>query len=115
MTRASTKCAASWSGAAWSGRWPGCDRSRCCTEEKPLTPQWTSPGERWRLLAPEGAVAVEVSPRPRGIRRAVAELRALPGGTPVVLLDYRPGGPLRARRPAPASAVGHARPSLAAP
>jgi hypothetical protein len=70
-----------------------------------LTAQWTSPGQRWRLLAPEGAVAVEVSPGPRGIRRAVAELRALPGGTPVVLLDYRPGGRLRARRVAAAGAI----------
>jgi hypothetical protein len=70
-----------------------------------LTAQWTSPGQRWRLLAPEGAVAVEVSPGPRGIRRAVAELRALPGGTPVVLLDHRPGGRLRARRLAAAGAI----------
>lgn len=70
-----------------------------------MTAQWTTPGRRWRLLAPEGAVAVEVSPGPRGIRRAVAELRALPGGTPVVLLDYRPGGRLRARRVAAAGAI----------
>jgi hypothetical protein len=70
-----------------------------------LSAQWTSPGQRWRLLAPEGAVAVEVSPGPRGIRRTVAELRALPGGTPVVLLDYRPGGRLRARRLAAAGAI----------
>ena len=67
--------------------------------------QWTSAGQRWRLLAPQGAVAVEVSPGPRGIRRAVAELRALPGGTPVVLLDYWPGGRLRARRLAAAGAI----------
>jgi hypothetical protein len=70
-----------------------------------LTAQWTSPGQRWRLLAPEGAVAVEMSPGLRGIRRAVAELRALPGGTPVVLLDYRPGGRLRARRLAAVGAI----------
>jgi hypothetical protein len=70
-----------------------------------LTAQWTSPGQRWRLLAPQGAVAVEVSPGPRGIRRVVAELRALPGGTPVVLLDYRPGGRRRARRLAAAGAI----------
>ena len=70
-----------------------------------MTAQWTSPGQRWRLLAPEGAVAVEVSPGPRGIRCAVAELRALPGGTPVVLLDHRPGGRLRARRLTAAGAI----------
>jgi hypothetical protein len=63
-----------------------------------LTAQWTTPGQRWRLLAPEGAVAVDVSSGPRAVRRATAELRALPGGTPVVLLDHRPGGRLRARR-----------------
>ena len=63
-----------------------------------MTAQWTTPGQRWRLLAPEGAVAVDVSSGPRAVRRATAELRALPGGTPVVLLDHRPGGRLRARR-----------------
>jgi hypothetical protein len=63
-----------------------------------LTAQWTTPGQRWRLLAPEGAVAVDLSSGPRAVRRALAELRALPGGTPVVLLDHRPGGRLRARR-----------------
>ena len=63
-----------------------------------MTAQWTTPGQRWRLLAPEGAVAVDVSSGPRAVRRATAELRALPGGTPVVLLDHRPGGRLLARR-----------------
>ena len=70
-----------------------------------MTALWTSPGQRWRLLAPEGAVAIDVSSGPRAVRRAIAELRALPGGTPVVLLDYRPGGPIRARRIAAAGAV----------
>jgi hypothetical protein len=50
-------------------------------------------------------VAVEVSSGPRGIRRVAAELRALPGGTPVVLLDHRRGGRLRARRLAAAGAI----------
>jgi hypothetical protein len=70
-----------------------------------LTAQWTSPGQRWRLLAPQGAVAVAVGSGPRAVRRAVAELRALPGGTPVVLLDRRPGGRLRARRIAAAGVM----------
>jgi hypothetical protein len=70
-----------------------------------LTAQWTSPGQRWRLLAPSGAVAVDVSSGPRAVRRAIVELRALPGGTPVVLLDYRPGGRLRARRIAAAGVI----------
>jgi hypothetical protein len=66
---------------------------------------WTNPGQRWRLLAPEGAVTVDVSPGPRAVRSAIAELRALPGGTPVVLLDHRPGGRLRARRIAASGAL----------
>ncbi len=70
-----------------------------------MTALWTSPGQRWRLLAPDGAVAVDVSPGPRAVRRAVAELRALPGGTPVVLLDPRPGGRFRARRIAASGAI----------
>jgi hypothetical protein len=70
-----------------------------------LTALWTSPGQRWRLLAPEGAVAVDVSSGPRAVRRAIAELQALPGGTPVVLLDYRLGGRFRVRRIAAAGAV----------
>src|SRR4029077_3899551 len=78
--------------------WPGCARSQCCTKGKPLTTLWTSPGHRWRLLAPAGAVAVDVGSGPRAVRRAIAELRALPAGTPVVLLDHRPGGRFRARR-----------------
>jgi hypothetical protein len=70
-----------------------------------LTAQWTSPGQRWRLLAPRGAVAVDVGSGPRAVRRAVAELRALPRGTPVVLLDHRPAGRLRARRLAAAGVI----------
>jgi hypothetical protein len=70
-----------------------------------LTALWTSPGQRWRLLAPEGAVAVDVSSGPRAVRRAIGELRALPGGTPVVLLDHRPGGRFRVRRIAAAGAI----------
>jgi hypothetical protein len=50
-------------------------------------------------------VAVEVGSGPRGIRRAITELRALPGGTPVVLLDHRPGGRFRAGRIAAAGVM----------
>jgi hypothetical protein len=70
-----------------------------------LTALWTSPGQRWRLLAPEQAVTVDVSAGPRAVRRAIAELRAMPGGTPVVLLDHRPGGRFRARRIAASGAI----------
>jgi len=70
-----------------------------------LTALWASPGQRWRLLAPEGAVAVEVGSGPRATRRAITELRALPGGTPVVLLDHRPGGRFRAGRIAAAGVM----------
>ncbi len=33
MTGAWTKCSRCWSGAGWSAPWPGCARSRYCTEE----------------------------------------------------------------------------------
>jgi hypothetical protein len=63
-----------------------------------LTAQWTSPGQRWRLLAPSDAVVVPMPSRPLAVRRAAAQLRALPPDTPVILLDHRPGGRLRARK-----------------
>ena len=70
-----------------------------------MTTHWTSPGQRWRLLAPADSVVVEVPPGPLAVRRTTAELRALPGGTPVVVLDRRPGGRRRARRIAAARAI----------
>ena len=70
-----------------------------------MTTQWTTPGQRWRLLAPAGAVAVDIPPGLRAVRRTAAELRALPAGTPVVLLDHRPGGRLRTRRIAASGAI----------
>ena len=70
-----------------------------------MTAPWTTPGQRWRLLAPAGAVAVSIPPGLRTIRRTAAQLRALPAGTPVVLLDTRPGGRLRARRIAATGAI----------
>jgi hypothetical protein len=63
-----------------------------------VTAPWTTPGQRWRLLAPAGAVAVSIPPGLRATRRTAAQLRDLPAGTPVVLLDHRPFGRLRARR-----------------
>jgi hypothetical protein len=63
-----------------------------------VTAPWTRPGERWRLLAPPDAVVVDTASLPRGARRRAARLRALPAGTPVVLLDRRPGSRRRARR-----------------
>jgi hypothetical protein len=62
-----------------------------------------------------GAVAVDVGSGPRAVSRAIAELRALPGGTPVVLLDHRPGGRLRARRIAAAGAMDIDRQYVALP
>jgi hypothetical protein len=70
-----------------------------------LTAQWTSPGQRWRLLAPAEAVVVEVPSGLLAVRHARALLRALPAGTPVILLDHRPGGRLRARRIAAAGVI----------
>jgi hypothetical protein len=63
-----------------------------------VTAHWTTPGQRWGLLAPREAVTVDVRSGLLAVRRTAAELRALPAGTPVVLLDRRPGGRLRARR-----------------
>ena len=70
-----------------------------------MTAHWTTPGQRWALLAPREAVAVGVPSGPLAVRRATQELRALPPGTPVVLLDHRPGARLRARRIAAAGAM----------
>lgn len=70
-----------------------------------MTAQWTTPGQRWRLLAPAGAVAVEIPSGLRAVRRTAAKLRVLPAGTPVVLLDHRPGGRFRARRIAATGAI----------
>jgi hypothetical protein len=70
-----------------------------------VTAQWTIPGQRWRLLAPSEAVAVDVRSGLLAVRRTAAELRALPAGTPVVLLDHRPGGRLRTRRIAATGAI----------
>jgi hypothetical protein len=70
-----------------------------------LTAPWTAPGQRWRLLAPAGAVSVSIPPGRWPVRRTTAELRALPAGTPVVLLDHRPGGRWRARRIAATGAI----------
>jgi hypothetical protein len=63
-----------------------------------VTAHWTTPGQRWGLLAPREAVTVDVRSGLLAVRRTAAELRALPAGTPVVLLDHRPGGRLRVGR-----------------
>jgi hypothetical protein len=63
-----------------------------------VTAGWSGRGQRWRLLAPENAVVITVTPGPLGARRVAARLRALAPGTPVILLDHRLGGRLRARR-----------------
>jgi hypothetical protein len=62
-----------------------------------VTAEWTGPGQRWRLLAPRDAVVITLAPGPLAARRAAARMRDLAPGTPVVLLDHRPGGRLRAR------------------
>jgi hypothetical protein len=61
-------------------------------------------GQRWRLLAPAGAEVVDLPSRPLAIRGTVRLLRALPCGSPVILLDHRPGS-RRARRLAAARAL----------
>lgn len=62
-----------------------------------MTARWAGPGQSWLLLAPADAVVISMSRGLLGVRRAAALLRALPPGTPVVLLDTRPGGRLRSR------------------
>lgn len=63
-----------------------------------MTASWTRKNERWRLLAPEGTVAIRLVPGLLGGRKVLARLRTLIPGTPVALLDYRPCGRLRVQR-----------------
>jgi hypothetical protein len=70
-----------------------------------VTAKWTTPGQRWLLLAPADAVVVAMPAGPLAVRRATAQLRSLPAGTPVVLFDTRFGGRLRARRIASSGAL----------
>lgn len=79
-----------------------------------MAAQWTTPGERWRLLAPANALVVDVPSRPLAVRRTVALVRALPNGSPVILLDHRPGS-RRTRRIASASTLLIQREYIAVP
>jgi hypothetical protein len=69
-----------------------------------VTAQWTTPGQRWRLLAPADAAVVDLPSRPLAVRSTAERLRALPGGSPVILLDRRPAS-RRTRRIALTSAL----------
>ncbi len=80
-----------------------------------MTAGWAAPGQRWRLLAPDDAVVIEVTPGPGGVRRATACVRDLHQGVPVVLLDSRPGAKLRARRVAATGVITVDRQYLALP
>jgi hypothetical protein len=80
-----------------------------------LAAQWTSPGQRWRLLAPGEAVVIEVASGLLRVRRTAARLRALPAGTPVVLLDHQPGGRRRAHRMAATGVITVERQYVALP
>lgn len=75
---------------------------------------WTLPGQRWRLLAPANAAVVDVPSRPLAVRKTIELVRALPGGSPVILLDHRPGS-RRTRRIASASALRVQREYIAVP
>jgi hypothetical protein len=79
-----------------------------------VTAQWTTPGQRWRLLAPANAAVVNVPSRPLAVRRTAALVRALPEGLPVILLDHRPGS-RRTRRIASATALTVQREYVALP
>ena len=76
--------------------------------------QWKTQGQRWRLLAPGGSVVIGISAGPLAVRHAAARVRALPAGSPVVLLDHRRGS-LRARRVAAASGCSIDREYVALP
>jgi hypothetical protein len=71
-------------------------------------------GQRWRLLAPAGAAVIGMSSGPLAVRHAVAQVRARPAGSPVILLDHRRGS-LRARKVAAASALTGGREYVALP
>jgi hypothetical protein len=60
-------------------------------------------------------VAVDVRAGLLAARRTAAQLRALPAGTPVVLLDHRPGGRLLVRPIAATGAIGVDRQYMAPP
>lgn len=75
---------------------------------------WTRPSERWRLLAPADVTVVR-STGFTGTRATVRRLRVLPPGTPVVLLDERPGGRTRTRRLAVAGGIAVERSYVAVP
>jgi hypothetical protein len=75
---------------------------------------WTTPGERWRLLAPDAAVVIDIPSRPLAVRDTAARVRALPAGSTVVLLDHRRGS-RRARRIAASAGVAVDREYVALP
>lgn len=79
-----------------------------------MSAQWTTRGQRWRLLAPAGSAVIGISSGPQAVRQAAARVRALPTGSPVILLDHRPGS-LRARRVAATTAMTVSREYVALP
>jgi len=76
--------------------------------------------ENWRIIAPAGAVRIDMK-RTRAARRALLdEVTGLPSGTPVVILARAPGAIFRCRHFAGAARVAVEReyltfPSVAAP
>jgi len=74
-------------------------------------PAFSKTDNRWRLLAPPGSVIVRMCHRPT----VVAQLRALPPGTPVVFVGGRRLGRSARRARVRVSAVYLALPSLATP
>ena len=79
-----------------------------------MSAPWMTKGQRWRLLAPAGSAVIGISSGPLAVRHAAALVRALPAGSPVILLDHRRGS-LRARKVAAASAVTVERDYIALP
>jgi hypothetical protein len=71
--------------------------------------------ENWRVIAPPGAVRVEVGRSRRARRRRARELAALPAGTPVVLAARGPATVRRLRAFAEAAGLATDRAFLALP
>jgi hypothetical protein len=69
-----------------------------------VSAQWMTQGQRWRLLAPAESAVIGIASGPLAVRHAAAQVRALPAGSPVILLDHRRGS-MRARRVATASSL----------
>src|SRR5205807_5409388 len=105
----------------WFTRSPECDRSRSSTEPAKRNTGWSvatrgdigmAPAwaERWRVVAPAGAVRIEVGPRGR-----IADRGATAPRTPLALCASGPFARRRVRRAADRAGITLEREYLALP